>query len=76
MKSPGTETGAVFPEEFGRLINREQSPPLARFRLLKAPHIGTLSCPRSRRSDLRRFDYAYLKWPTWVLGIWVGLSCR
>jgi hypothetical protein len=26
-----------------------------------------------RGSDLRRLDYAYLKRPTFVLGIWMGL---
>jgi hypothetical protein len=52
MKSPGTEIWAVFPGEFGRLINREQSPTLARFRLLKAPHIGNALLPPARGAPI------------------------
>jgi hypothetical protein len=37
--------------------------------VLRVPQIGASSCPPlAGRSDLRCFEYAYLKRPTWVLG--------
>jgi hypothetical protein len=51
------------------LFNREHSAPVARSRLLEAPHIGASSCPRLRDGPIRCLDYAYLKRAH--LGLWI-----